>query len=45
MAFDDGKFKWQEANDKQTPAVERVSRGMLGQSCNLVLITSVLSES
>lgn len=45
MAFDDGKLKWQEANVKQTPTVERVSRGMLGQPCNLVLTTSVLSES
>lgn len=45
MAFDDGRLKWQEANVKQTPTVERVSRGTLGQSSNLVLTTSVLTVS
>lgn len=45
MGFDDEKLKWQEANIKQTPTIERVSRGMLGQSCNLVLTASVLSVS
>lgn len=45
MGFDNGKLEWQKANIKQTSAVQRVSRGMVGQSHSLALSTSVLSGS